>query len=100
MPRRILTKTDIDELLDSGATELRLAPGDIVTALAREYAQERGLTLAQDKDAPAAAKPAAQAASKPEADAPTTGAAVRKAVVAALGYEPDGLDAAISKALK
>lgn len=98
MPRRILTKTDIDALLDSGATELRLGPGDIVTALAKEYAQERGLALAKSDEPVAPA--AAPSASSATASGAATGAAVRKAVVAALGYEPDGLDAAISKALK
>ncbi|MDO5676750.1 MAG: hypothetical protein Q4G35_04480 [Propionibacteriaceae bacterium] len=102
MPRRILTKDTIDELLAAGTTELRLDKGDIVTALAKEYALERGLRLVPaGADAPAAAPaaPAAPAAA-PTGDAAVTGAAVRKAVVAALGYEPDGLDAAISKALK
>lgn len=93
MSRRILTKDSIDELLASGSTEVRLNKGDIVTELAREYAQERGVRLvpANEGSAPDGAAPVSPGA---------TGAAVRKAVVAALGYEPDGLDAAISKALK
>ena len=101
MPRRILTKDTIDELLAAGTTELRLDKGDIVTALAKEYALERGLRLdPAGSDAPAATQPGAAPTPAPEQEPIPTGAAVRKAVVAALGYEPDGLDAAISKALK
>ncbi len=45
MSRRILTTATVDELLAAGATELRLGPGDIVTALAREYARDKGVRL-------------------------------------------------------
>lgn len=106
MPRRILTKDSIDELLAAGTTEVRLGKGDIVTDLAKEYALERGLRLVPGgaADAPNAAPEATQPGGaptpEPEAEPIPTGAAVRKAVVAALGYEPEGLDAAISKALE
>ena len=93
MPRRILTKDAIDELLTGGTTEVRLESGDIVTALAKEYALERGLRLI----------PAGGPAPTPTAPGGgevSPAAAVRKAVVSALGYEPDGLDAVIAKALK
>lgn len=101
MPRRILTKETIDELLASGTTEVRLGKGDIVTDLAKEYALERGLRLVPGNgDAPAATQPGGAPTPEPEAEPIPTGAAVRKAVVAALGYEPEGLDSAISKALK
>ena len=55
MSRRILTTATVDELLAAGTTELRLGPGDIVTALAREYARDKGVRLIPgDAPAPAA----------------------------------------------
>lgn len=101
MARRVLTKESIDQLLASGTTEVRLAPGDIVTALAKEYALDHGLRLvpAPVAAAPSAHSPAAQPPAQSSGSA-GVGAEVRKAVVAALGYEPDGLDSAINKALK
>ncbi|GAA4903907.1 hypothetical protein GCM10025789_23650 [Tessaracoccus lubricantis] len=100
MPRRVLTKDTIDQLLASGTSEIRLTAGDIVTALAKEYALERGLRLVPAHDASPAtsARPEPTVTQPPDADG--VGIAVREAVVAALGYEPDGLDSAISKALK
>ena len=101
MPRRILTKDTIDELLATGVTEVRLEQGDIVTALAKEYALERGLRLVPGGTAaPVATQPGAAPEPAPSVAPIPMGAAVRKAVVAALGYEPEGLDAAIAKALK
>lgn len=101
MPRRILTKDSIDELISQGATEVRLDKGDIVTALAKEYALEHGLRLVPaGSDAPAAAQPGAAPTPAREKEPIPTAVAVRKAVIGALGYEPDGLDSAISKALK
>ena len=88
MSRRILTTATVDELLAAGATELRLGPGDIVTALAREYARDKGVRLIPG-DAPA-----------PAAGEPSTAARIHPAVVDALGYEPDGLDAIIARALR
>lgn len=100
MARRILTKDSIDELLASGASEVRLEQGDIVTALAKEYALERGLRLVpagserqgEPRSAAPSPSPAEPSAALPEA--------VRKAVIGVLGYEPDGLDVAITKAMK
>lgn len=106
MARRVLTVSTINELLDQGQTELRLAPGDIVTALAKEHAQQRGLRLVPA--APGATVPTQTPAGSPGA-APTPQpsmepipgrAAVRKAVIAALGHEPDGLDAIIARVMK
>ena len=89
MPRRILTTATVDELIAAGTTELRLGPGDIVTALAREYALKRGVRLI-----PADAPPAETEGHLPTAER------IRGAVVNALGYEPDGLDAIIARALR
>ncbi|HMS38197.1 MAG TPA: hypothetical protein PKA93_13595 [Arachnia sp.] len=88
MSRRILTTATVDELLAAGTTELRLGPGDIVTALAREYARDKGVRLIPG-DAPVAA-----------AGEPSTATRIRTAVVNALGYEPDDLDAVIARALR
>lgn len=91
MTRRVLTKVDIEQLLAAGTTEVVLAPGDIVTAVAREHAQQRGLRLV----------PAAPAASGTTASGATADvvAEIRRAVIAAVGREPAGLDAAIARAL-
>ncbi len=120
MSRRILTTATVDELLASGQTALQLEANDIVTALAREYAQQRGLRLipagsgggggeghagggtSADQPGTAAAAETAQGA----APAPDPGAApvpdaviVRQAVIAALGSEPAGLDAIIARVM-
>lgn len=91
MPRRILTQASIDALIAAGTTEVVLAPGDIVTALAREYAQDRGVRLI-----PPAGGAAPAASVIPVT---STRATIRAEVVKALGYEPDGLDAVIDRAM-
>ena len=91
MTRRILTTASVDELLSAGTNELRLAHGDIVTALAREHALKHGVRLIPG-DAPPTVEPAAK--SDP------TAVLIREAVVKALGHAPDGLDAIIERALR
>jgi hypothetical protein len=95
--RRILTVTTIDDLLARGETQLELGPADIVTDLAREHARDRGLRLlpagAGSPSATAPVPPAAPADPAPEREA------VRRAVIAELGREPEGLDAAIARVL-
>lgn len=93
MARRVLTVTTINELLSQGCTELRLDPGDIVTALAKEHAQQRGLRLVPATPGAVTAAAAAPGSAPKQADRAT----VRKAVIAALGSEPDGLDAIIAR---
>lgn len=107
MPRRVLTKSSIDELLAGGTTELHLEADDIVTALAKEYAQQRGLRLipavnaaAGKASAPGAVSPGAAPPPEPGREPIPDAAAVRKAVIAAVGYEPDGLDAIIARIMK
>lgn len=97
MGRQVVTKSTIDQALSEGKTELALGASDIVTALAAEYAQSRGIRLVKG-DAPRAATPAA--APGPAEDPTDDLAKVRSAVVTALGYEPKGLDAAIARASK
>ena len=84
MSRPIITRTTIDDLLGQGRTELVLEPGAIVTALAREYAQDRGLRLVES------AQPVAAAPSPDQ---------IRSAVVARLGHEPDNLTQTIDRVL-
>lgn len=99
MVNRVISVSLIDELLAAGHTQLRVFADNIVTPLAKEYAAEKGFALvagAQGEDAVEAPEPAAGAPSVQPAPDP---ARIRKAVIAALGYEPVGLDAAIAKAM-
>lgn len=101
MPRRVLTKESIDQLLNDHVTEVALQPTDIVTALAKEYAQERGVRLvpaAAGGDEPhqqaTGQPPRAQVRSAPDPEV------VRKAVIAALGHEPAGLVDVIARVMR
>ena len=120
MSRRVLTKITVDELIASGQTELQLGDGDIVTALAKEYAQQRGLRLVPagngggkgngsglsvERPEPAAAPvpaatPGAAPTPEPGVEPIPDAAIVRKAVIAAVGSEPAGLDAIIARVMK
>lgn len=82
---QIITKADVNAVLAVGGTRLQLAPGAIVTTLAREYAASKGVELAASSAEPASSAPSAND--------------VRKAVLARLGSAPEGLDAAIAKVL-
>lgn len=112
MPRRFITKVDIDRLIGEGATELVASPECVVTDLAREYARDRGLPVRTAPAAPRTPSPVttatgAPAPASPPAAAPapgTSGAgvdrgAVRAAVIARLGSEPPGLDDALRRVL-
>ncbi len=94
MGKRVVTKTTIDEILASGACQVAMAPGDIVTALAREYAQERGVRIVPAGATDCAQPSAASTSNTEDANA------IRVALVAALGYEPDDLAGIIERALK
>lgn len=98
MGKRVVTRATIDEHLASGVLQIAVGEGDIVTALAREYAQERGVRLVPSgasvrEDAGAAGSTAASPGAE-DVDA------IRKALVAALGYEPADLGGIIERALK
>ncbi len=94
MPRRVLTKVDIDQMLQTGTTEVHLGAGDIITALAREYALDRGVRLVPHSSQAESVPPSAQPAQAPLATE------IRSAVISALGEEPAGLDEIISRALR
>ncbi|MFV0428632.1 MAG: hypothetical protein ACK5KO_04305 [Arachnia sp.] len=110
MSRRILTQITVDELLAAGHTELQLDEGDIVTALAKEHAQQHGLRLVpaaggrrgvgaaapgqpESNTSPPPASSTVEAVDERNPDATV----VRRAVIAALGSEPAGLDAIIAR---
>lgn len=88
MPRRFITKVDIDELLATGQRTLQVGSDTTVTDHAAEYARSRGVTIERS------ATPA-----------PDRGGdrgertAVRSGVIAALGTVPPGLDDAIDRVL-
>ena len=94
MPRRVLTKVDIDQMLQTGTTEVRLGAGDIVTALAREYALDRGVRFVPYSSKAESSHPSPQPVTDPLATE------IRSAVISALGEEPAGLDEIISRALR
>lgn len=96
MARRILTAETIDDLLAQGQTEVPLGPTDIVTALAREHARDRGVRLVPVDEVPPATRTPEAPASDPADDA----ALVRRAVIGVLGREPGGLDAVIARVIR
>ena len=77
-----------------------------MTALAKEHAQQRGLRLvpaapgATVPNQPPAGSPGAAPTPQPSMEPIPGRAAVRKSVIAALGHEPDGLDAIIARVMK
>lgn len=82
MSHQVITKVDIDAALNAGKDVVELSPTAIVTSLAKEYAQARGVRLVS---ASAGAAP--------------TPAEVRQAVIDRLGHAPDGLEDAIAKVM-
>lgn len=94
MGRPVLTTADIDQALADGQRQVQVPANAIVTQLAREYAQSKGVQLASaPAEAAAPAMPASSAPREPDHSA------VRAAVVKQLGEAPTGLDAAITKVL-
>ncbi|WIY82126.1 hypothetical protein [Propionimicrobium sp. PCR01-08-3] len=117
MSRHVITATTISELLNEGTTCLQLAPGDIITALAAEEAQSKGVRVIpaankpRGNDSGVSPQPHTQSATTPrpsevaqalsvEDHSDNTHSDVRKAVIAALGHAPEGLDQIISKVMK
>lgn len=95
MPRRFVTRTDIDAIADAGQTELLVDELTTVTDIAREHARERGVRLVKQlAPAPPPGRPPATADADDDLQA-----SVRAAVVARLGHAPDGLDAVLDRVL-
>lgn len=110
MSRQIITKDRVLEVLAEGKEELRLEPNDIITSVAIEAAQQRGLRIVRSDEPdrtprPAAASPGAaptptQTPPSPVQEGAPTPRQIKEAIVSQLGKAPDGLDAIIAKVLK
>ena len=110
MSRQIITKDRVLEVLAEGKEELRLEPNDIITSVAIEAAQQRGLRIIRSDQPdrsprPAAASPGAaptpiKTPPSPVQEGAPTPRQIKDAIVNQLGKEPDGLDAIIAKVLK
>lgn len=110
MSRQIITKEHVLEVLNQGKKELHLGPRDIITSVALETAEQRGLHIIRSEGPdrtpqPAAASPGAaptptQPPPSPVHEGAPTPQQIKKAVVNQLGTEPAGLDALITKVLK
>lgn len=90
MSRRVVTKASIKDMLNDHVEEYVLSPDEMVTALAREYAQEYGVRLIPP-DAGAVGRPAFAPLETPRTGPRPDVDTVRKAVIAAIGREPEGL---------
>lgn len=99
MARQIVTQDQIVRLLAEGATELRLEAGAIVTDVAAEMAQDRGLRLVRDGD-PGPTPRSCEPEPAGEASKPVGRDEVRRAVIAALGREPEQLDAVLDRVMR
>ncbi len=92
--RRFITRTHVEDAKASG-TAIRVGPRDVVTDEAAQRAADLGVRIEREGAAPAPAT-----ATAPAPAAPDLRRAVRSAVIAELGHEPPGLDAAIDKVLR
>ena len=97
MPRHVITQQDITRALTEGRTELSLRPDSIVTALATEVAQQKGVRLVRTPEETCRVAPTG---STETADQQTFGRdEIRKAVIASYGSEPEGLDGILDRVL-
>ncbi|GAB2859236.1 hypothetical protein [Nocardioides pacificus] len=91
MARRFITKTEIDQIADRGETVLEVDPRTTVTDLAREQAQQRGVSIRRVEAVDGPASPGSD---------PPVRARVRSAVIARLGEVPGDLDAVIDRVMR
>jgi hypothetical protein len=98
MPRRFITKQDIDEFADQGRTQLEVDDQVTVTDLAHEHARARGVRIVAVD-----AAPSGPSSGRAEERAEPSGAAlrsrVRAAVIAQLGKTPEDLDTVLDRVL-
>lgn len=99
MGRPILSASDIDQAIAAGQKQVVVPPDAIVTQLAREYAQEKDVALidGRPEEGGQAIKPAGL---PPAGEIALQHSRVKAAVIAELGAEPAGLDAAIARILE
>ena len=89
MSRQVITKVDVDDAREAGKQEIQLESNAIVTSLANEHAKKHGVKLVRQGDS--RTDPITVDTSGPDTQA------VRDAVIAALGHEPEQLDSIIAK---
>ncbi len=89
MPRRFVTRTDIDAIADAGQAELVIDDLTTVTDIGREHARERGVRLVRAPLPPTTSPP------DPSRGPEDVHAAVRAEVISRLGTAPADLDATI-----
>lgn len=87
MPRRFITRQDIDTLADAGEATLVVDDQTTVTDIAREHARERGVRIERR-----------ETGTHPH-DSTALAEDVRRAVIDHLGHEPECLDAAVHTVL-
>ena len=98
--RRFITRTHVEDAAHSGSA-VHVGGRDVVTDEAAQRAEDLGVRIVREQAAPARAADAPVPGGAAAAPAPDElRAAVRRAVVAELGHEPDGLAAAIDRAMK
>lgn len=103
--RRFVTRHHVDDAAASGQP-IQVGPRDVVTDEAAQRAADLGVRIERQGAGAGArgAGPAKPAAEPRQAGVPASSEdlrrAVRAAVVAELGREPDGLDAAIARVME
>ena len=101
--RRFVTRAQVEDAAASGQP-IRVQGRDVLTDEAEQRAADLGVRIERDTGAARsagsmqAAQQAAQPSAQPASDAELR-RAVRNAVIAELGSEPSGLDAAIGRVL-
>jgi hypothetical protein len=99
--RRFITRHHVEDASASGQ-QIRVGPRDVVTDEAAQRAMDLGVRIERETSAGSRPAPAASPAttSAVPASPEDLRRAVRAAVVAELGREPDGLDAAIARVME
>ena len=106
--RRFITRTHVEDAASSGSA-IRVSGRDVVTDEAAQRAEDLGVRIERQQAASPRPGAAAESGSAAAGGAAAGGAAatpeelrtaVRRAVVAELGREPEGLTAAIDRAMK
>lgn len=97
-PRRFITRTAVEDAAAAGQP-IRLGPRDVITDEAAERARDLHVRVDHTAMTAAPATGAASAGRSRSVDSEALRSAVRAGVIAELGMEPPGLEAALDKAL-